>query len=75
MQGGVSVQGGGLCPGRGSLSREGVSVWGVSVQGVSVQGVSIWEIPPDRDPPYGNERAICILLECILVHFCNFIQK
>ena len=22
------------------------------------------------DPPYGNERAVCIPLECILVSFC-----
>ena len=22
---------------------------------------------PDRDPPYGNKRAVYILLECILV--------
>ena len=22
-----------------------------------------------RDPPYGKERAVCILLECILVYF------
>ena len=46
---------GGLCP--GGLSR-GVSVWGVSVQGVSVR----------ETPLYGNERMVCILLECILVH-------
>ena len=56
---GVSVPGGlyprGLCPG-GSLSR-GVSVWGVSV----------WGGLCHEDPPYGNERVVCILLECILV--------
>ena len=64
MGGGVSVPacttghmtGGGLCPGGslsgGSLSRGGVSVWGVSVR---------------ETPPYGNERAVLILLECILV--------
>ena len=27
---------------------------------------------PHRDPPYGNERAVRILLECILV--CSSIQ-
>ena len=49
---------GGLCPGRG------VSVQGEALSGrVSVWGVSIREIPP-----YGNERALRILLECILVH-------
>ena len=37
---------------RGSLSREGVSVQG---------GGSL-------SPPYGNERAVRILLECILVY-------
>ena len=65
---------GGLCPGwslsRGSLSR-GVSVQvEVSVQGwVSVQGVSVREMSgksPDRDPPYGEERAVRILLEYCL---------
>ena len=32
-------------------------------------GGSVGETPPDRDPspPYGNERAVRILLECILV--------
>ena len=46
---------------------------GVSVQGVSVQGwslsrrVSVRETAPDRDPPNGNKRAVCILPECILV--------
>ena len=67
----------GLCPGgsltRGYLSR-GVSVQGVSVQGghclggslywgVIVQGVSVMETPP-----YGNEPAVRIPLECILVN-------
>ena len=59
----------------GSLSR-GVSVQeGVSVQGgslsrvVSVQGVLCPGRlpPPDRDSLYGEERAVRILLECILV--------
>ena len=56
---GVSVQGEGVSVqrGGGSLSRM-VSVGG----GVSVQGVSVKETPP-----YGNERAVRILLECILV--------
>ena len=67
--GGVSVQG-------GSLSRQGVSVQGdlcpgrgVSAQGGSLsrrgslsRGVSVRETPK-----YGNERAVRILLECILV--------
>ena len=48
---------GSLHPG-GSLSR-GVSAQGVFVQGISVQG--------GLCPPYGNERAVRILLECILV--------
>ena len=55
-----SVQGG-LCSG-------GVSVRGVSVQKVSGQGVSVWETDVQRTQPYGKERAVCILLECILVY-------
>ena len=73
--GGFSVQGG-LCPGV-SLFR-GVSVWGgslsrgslsrrVSVRGVSVQGVSFQAISVMETAPYGNVRAVCILLEFILV--------
>ena len=54
--------GGSLCPG-GSLSKGGGSL---SKGGGSLLGSS----PPDRHPPYGNERTVCILLECILVHFC-----
>ena len=67
---GVSVQGdlspegglclGGLCPGGSQFMREGVSVWGV----VSVRETPRTKTPP---PPYGNERAVRILLECILV--------
>ena len=73
---------GGLCPGgspsrrflsggAGSLSR-GVSVWGVSVQGVPVQGgLCLGGLCPGGlchgDSLYSNERAVRILLECILV--------
>ena len=39
---------------RGSLSKGG--------------GVSVRETPLGQRPPYGNERAVRILLECILVH-------
>ena len=79
--GGVSVQEG-LCPG-GALSREvSVQRRGVSVQGalcsggslfrgLSVQGVltrgSLSRGLCQGDPPYGNMRAVRILLECILV--------
>ena len=31
------------------------------------RGVSVRETPRTDIPPYGNERAVCILLECILV--------
>ena len=62
---------------KGSLSRREVSVQeGVSIQEggqsrreVSVQeGVSVREIPPadGEPPPSGKERAVRILLECIL---------
>ena len=114
---GVSVQGRGLCPGKGSLSGEGVSVcpgglcpqWDLypvgylsggslwvslsdlsmsrgSLSGegslsrglcpgwVSVQGVSVqWHLCPGGlcqggpPPQYGNVRAVCLPLECILV--------
>ena len=47
---------GGLSPGEGGLCP-GVSVWGSLSRGVSV-----------RETPYGNERALRILLECILVN-------
>ena len=58
-KGGVSVQGG-LCLG-GSLS--GYIHWGVLCPGwVSVQGGLC-----QGTPPYSKERAVCILLECILV--------
>ena len=67
---GVSVQGeGGLCPGGSlgvsvqgeSLSREGLCPGGGLCLGVSVQGGSL-----SGRPPYSNERAVRILLECIL---------
>ena len=57
VQGGISVQGaslsGGLCPGGGGLCPWG---WG-----------SLSGRPPKETPMYGNERAVRILLECILV--------
>ena len=68
-----SVQGslsGGLCPVTGvclstggglSLGEEGLHPGGSLSMGVSVR-----ETPLDRDPPYGNERAVRTLLECIL---------
>ena len=82
---GVFVQGGfcpgDLCPGgslsRGSLSRQ-VSVWeGLCPEGVSVQGVSLSKgfsvhggfFSVTETPLDDNERAVGILLECILVSF------
>ena len=61
---GESLSRGGLCPGE-SLSR-GVSVQGVSIQGVSVKGSLC------QGDPHGKERAVRILLECILV-LSNFV--
>ena len=56
-----------LCPG-GSLSRRSLSR-GVSVQGSLGPGGSLSRgVCPGR-PPYSNVRAVCILLECILVNF------
>ena len=44
------------------MSR-GVSVWGsLCPGGLCAGGVSVRETPH-----YGKERAVCILLECILV--------
>ena len=57
---GVPVQGG-PCSG-GSVSGGGGSVLGVSVRRISVQGGLC-----HGDSPYGNERAVRIPLECILV--------
>ena len=54
LSGGVSVQ--------GDLCQEGSLFRGISVQGGSLLGRTI----PDRDHPYGKERAVCILLECVL---------
>ena len=54
---------------RGSLFRGSLS-WGVSVQGgVSVWGVSAQGVYVRETPQYGNEQAVRILLECILVIF------
>ena len=39
--------------------------------GFSVHGPFLGRDPPDRDRPYGKERAECILLECILVYLFN----
>ena len=57
--------------------HRGVSVpactTGHMTRGVSVQGISVWESlsrwveTPGQKPPYRNEWAVCILLECILV--------
>ena len=72
---GVFFLGGGLCPG-GSLSRQGVSVHGdlcpgrgVSAQGglCSGGGLCPGGVSVRETPKYGNERAVRILLECILV--------
>ena len=63
----VCPQGGlGLCPG-GSLSRGGLCRGSLSM-GISVWGVSVHEglCLGDPPPPYGNERAVRILLGCIL---------
>ena len=71
---GGSLSRGGLCPREWSLSQGGLCPGGVSVPGsglcprvVSVWGVSLWGGLCEGDPPNGNERAVRILLECILV--------
>ena len=56
-----------LCPG-GSLSGGSLSR-GVFVQrGVSIQGSLTSRGSMSEKPPYGNVRAVRILLECILVN-------
>ena len=65
---------GGLCPG-GSLSRQGVSVQGDLDQagGSLPRGGSLSRRVSVRETPkYGNERAVRILLECILVVYYLF---
>ena len=71
---GVSLQGGslsrGLCPRgfsvQGSLSK-GVLCPGVFCPGGLCPGGGLYQ----EDPPYGNMRAVRILLECILVSDCD----
>ena len=67
-RGGLRLGGGHLCPGRGSLSKE------VSVRQGSLcpEGVFVWGGLCHGDPPYGNERAVRLLLECILVFIRSF---
>ena len=50
---------------RGSLSRGGLCLGEVSVQG----GLCPGRYLSGRPPPYSEERAVRILLECFLV--CN----
>ena len=71
FQGGLSVQWG-LCPVgslSGGLCPGWVSVWGSLSRGSLSRGVSVQEGGGlcQEDPPYGNVRAVRILLECILV--------
>ena len=73
-----SVRGGCLCmmslpvwlPGPMFLSR------GVSIQGVSVRGVFVQEGSLSRETlcQYSKERAVRILLECILVSFLDSVN-
>ena len=58
--GGVSVPA--CITGHTGLCRGGLCPWVVSVWGGLCQGT-----PPRETPLYGNERAVRILLECILV--------
>ena len=60
LSGGLSVQGG-LCP------------VGDSVGERSLSGRVCQVDPPDR-PPYGEERTVCIVLECFLVILFTFIN-
>ena len=68
----VSVQGVGLCPGGGSLSRGWISVQGVDLCPGDESLSRGWVLCPGRGslsgrPPYGKEWVVRILLECILV--------
>ena len=72
--GGVSVQWGSLSGGW-SLSTQ-VSVQGVSVQGSLCpggslsRGLSVKGALCQEDPQYSNERAVRILMECIVASSC-----
>ena len=58
---------GDFCPGAVSVMR-GVFVWQVSVHRDLCLGVPVRKTPsPDINPPYGEERAVLILLEFFLV--------
>ena len=79
----VSVRGGFLSRGWGKVSVWGGSLsrgWGegLCLEGSLSGGVSLrCRQRPDRDPPplYGNERAVRILLECILVEIATVMQN
>ena len=64
LSGGVCLRG--LCPGgflpRGSLSG------GLCLGGLCPGGSLCWVCVREPPPPYGNEQAVRILLECILVY-------
>ena len=68
-----SVHGGGgrrgLCPNMHHRSHDSGGGVCVQEQGSLSRRVSVKENPQDRDLPDGNERAVSILLECILVPF------
>ena len=66
---------GSLCPLRGFLSMEGISVHGRGSLsrgslsgGLCPGGLCQGDPHPPRErPPYGNERAVRIRVECIVV--------
>ena len=60
-----------VCPQGGSLSRGGLCPGGSLFRGSLSRGFTV--LCPER-PPYGNVRAVHILLECILVTAVNLLH-
>ena len=68
---------GGLCPGEGDLcpGEGGLCPGGVSIQGDPCPGGSLSRGSLLGRPPYGNERVVRILQECIFVFFADAIRQ
>ena len=61
---------------RGSVSRV-LCPGGLRPGDLRPGGVSVRQTSLGRDPPYGNKRVVCMLLECILVTYIEtlFVSK
>ena len=61
--------GGGLCPSMHHRSHDQVCLGGLCPGGLCPGGSLSGRVSIRETPPYGNERAVRILLECILVFY------